>query len=161
MTIKHSYGIVLYRTGKHGKVEIFLCKANGIRYWSSLRTKIWGIPKGRPELDESPIQTAMREFHEETGNLAPGISYSKLCDFQTPHNKIITAFIGDATAVKGIKFRGSNVIEAEYPAGSGTIVRYPEIADARWIELDKAENIMMFGQKDMLHDIKKHIKKHA
>jgi predicted NUDIX family NTP pyrophosphohydrolase len=160
MATKHSYGIVLYRTNKHGKTEIFLCKANSIRYWQSLRTKIWGIPKGRAEEGESPLQTAMREFHEETGNTAPDLDYTNLCDFQTPHNKVITVFIADATGIKGLKFRGSNTHEAEFPPGSGTMVVYPEIATARWFTFSKAANVLMWGQKDMLREIKAYVKSH-
>ena len=155
---RHSYGIVLYRITKNGKPEIFLCKANGIRYWTSLRTKIWGIPKGRPDIDETPIQTAKREFFEETGNVAPDIEYAHLCDFDTPHNKIITVFIGNATGIKGLKFRGSNILEAEFPAGSGKIISYPEIATARWFGMGKSTEILMWGQRGLMVDIKRHIK---
>ena len=42
---------------------------------------VWTFPKGAPEIDESPVQTAMREVIEETGlrpciigHLAPGFS---------------------------------------------------------------------------------------
>jgi len=157
-TKRHSYGIVLYRTNKAGKTEIFLCKANGIRYWNSLRTKIWGIPKGRPEADESPLETAKREFFEETGNVAPDVKYHLLCDFDTPHNKIITTFIADVTGIKGLKFRGSNILEVEFPAGSGTIISYPEIATARWFTFAKARRILMWGQRDLLPLIKAYVK---
>jgi predicted NUDIX family NTP pyrophosphohydrolase len=154
---RHSYGVLLYRLNEVGKYEIFLCKANGVRYWGAVRTKIWGIPKGRPEINENPMQTAMREFFEETGNVAPDVTYSKLIDFDTPHDKIITVFIGDATGIKGIKFRGSNTLEAEYPAGSGIMVKYPEIAAARWFTLKQAGDVMMWGQKDVLPIIKQHL----
>ena len=158
---RHSYGIVLYRLNKAGKTEIFLCKANGIRYWDSLRTKIWGIPKGRAEENESPLETAQREFFEETGNSAPDVEYVKLCDFETPHDKTITVFIGNATGIKGLRFRGSNILEAEFPVGSGTIISYPEIAAARWFTFNKAADVMMWGQRDILPVIRTHIKESA
>jgi len=158
MTKKHSYGIVLYRLNKHGKIEIFLCKANGVRYWDSLRTKIWGIPKGRPDAGEQPIETARREFFEETGNVAPDVDYTKLIDFETPHNKVITVFIADATGIKGLHFRGSNILETEFPVGSGTIISYPEIAAARWFTIADAASVVMWGQRDLLPLIKEYTK---
>ena len=143
---------------KKGKYEIFLCKANGIRYWNSTRTKIWGIPKGRPDKKEKGFDTARREFFEETGNVAPELAYQKLCKFDTPHNKVITVYIADATGIKGIKFRGANVLTVEYPAGSGQSISYPEIATAKWFTLKEAKKRMMWGQKDMLDIIESHIK---
>jgi predicted NUDIX family NTP pyrophosphohydrolase len=160
MTRKQSYGIVLYRKRKDGAVELFLCKANGVRYWNSMRVKIWGIPKGRRDKkSESALKVAKREFREETGCKPPKLEYTKLCKFRTPHNKDITVFIADATGVGGIRFRGSNTMTTEYPAGSGEFVTYPEIATARWLTIKQARKWMMYGQVDMLDIIEKHIKK--
>lgn len=162
MTRKHSFGIVLYRTRKDGAVELFLCKANGIRYWNSMRVKIWGIPKGRRDKKgESALKAAKREFREETGCRAPKLQYTKLCKFRTPHNKDITVFIADATGVKNIKFRGSNTLTTEYPAGSGEFVTYPEIAAARWLTIKQARKWIMYGQADLLDIIEAHVKKRA
>lgn len=51
-------GIVLYH--KHNNTYKFIVvKVN--------RSKVWGMPKGKEEPGECPMETAIREFHEETG----------------------------------------------------------------------------------------------
>lgn len=53
-----SAGGVIYRRGVEG-VEIVLV---GRR-----RERLWALPKGKPDGDERPEQTALREVREETG----------------------------------------------------------------------------------------------
>jgi 8-oxo-dGTP pyrophosphatase MutT (NUDIX family) len=57
-----SFGVVPFiRRGED--IQYLLIEQYGIG-----RNKHWGFPKGRPEPDEVPIETARREFVEETGN---------------------------------------------------------------------------------------------
>lgn len=53
-----SAGGVVYRRSEHG-IEIVLCGRTPER--------LWALPKGTPEPDESLQQTAIREVAEETG----------------------------------------------------------------------------------------------
>lgn len=53
-----SAGGVVYRHGPEG-VEVVLV---GRR-----RERLWALPKGKPDGDEGPEQTALREVREETG----------------------------------------------------------------------------------------------
>ncbi len=46
------------RAGESGD-EVVLCGRG--------RPRIWGLPKGMPELGETPEETAVREVNEETG----------------------------------------------------------------------------------------------
>ena len=52
-----SYGIVPVSIGANGKPMFLLLRA----------FKNWDFPKGGPDDGEQPIQTAVREFKEETG----------------------------------------------------------------------------------------------
>lgn len=54
---KLSCGTLIFSENK-----ILLCKVTGSKYWD--------IPKGLNEVDESKIQTAIRELKEETGFIA-------------------------------------------------------------------------------------------
>jgi bis(5'-nucleosidyl)-tetraphosphatase len=60
-----SYGIIAYC--KEGSEILFLIVKN-------VNGGHWSFPKGTPEGSETPIETAIREFEEETGMPAPPIS---------------------------------------------------------------------------------------
>lgn len=60
-TAKHkSAGIIASREGNHGIEYLFV-----LSRWS----KRWGFPKGHAEINETVMDTAIREAHEETGML--------------------------------------------------------------------------------------------
>ena len=59
MPTLHSYGIIpIYKAA--GEVARILCVKNK-------KSGQWGLPKGTPNVGESPWQTACRELEEETG----------------------------------------------------------------------------------------------
>ena len=146
---KHSHGILLHRINEYGEIEIFLGAANGPRYWGLNHTKIWGIPKGRPEIGESPLETALREFEEEVGIPAPDLKYKLLFDYDTPHNKMITVFSAKAQNID-VAYGKSMQHEIEWPVKSGTMVTYPELSDARWFTESEALERIMWGQKGIV-----------
>ena len=57
-----SSGVVLYRN-TNGVIEFFMCTPDG-PYWR--HRELWCFPKGHIEEGETPFQTALREFEEET-----------------------------------------------------------------------------------------------
>lgn len=150
--LTHSCGILLYRHVFDG-VEVFLGKSNSPTFWEGERTRQWGIPKGGVETtDVSEVETAKREFQEETGELAPDIPYRKLTDFKTNYGKVLTIFVGDA-ATQDVKYAGSVMAEREWPIGSGKLVSYPEVSDAKWFPLTEALNIIFYGQRPILLEL--------
>ncbi len=54
-----SAGGVVTREGPGGEPEVVVCLRN--------RGRLVCLPKGTPEADEEPLQTALREVREETG----------------------------------------------------------------------------------------------
>ncbi|HEU4677867.1 MAG TPA: NUDIX domain-containing protein [Candidatus Paceibacterota bacterium] len=90
-----SYGIIPFHHGKDG-LEVFL-----IHQYGSAGDTLWTFPKGRAEEGESPIDTARREFSEETGMTLAAVdekssvatSYSFLRKGE-PVDKTSTYFIG-------------------------------------------------------------------
>jgi len=146
---KQSCGILLYRYDTAGKVQVFLGKANSPRYWGRKYQNVWGIPKGQPDAGESTLETALREYKEEVGQEAPDLPYVKFVKYETPHNKCITVFIADATDVE-VSYGDSMVHTVEWPANSGELVSYPELADARWFSKKDALKQIMWAQKGLL-----------
>lgn len=57
-----SSGVILYRK-INDTVEFFVCTPDG-PYWK--HRELWCFPKGHMEEGETPFQTALREFQEET-----------------------------------------------------------------------------------------------
>ena len=56
-----SYGIIPYAETVEGNIEYFLIKQKS--RWRG--DSYWGFPKGHPEANETPEQTALRELQEE------------------------------------------------------------------------------------------------
>jgi bis(5'-nucleosidyl)-tetraphosphatase len=94
MTIpQHSFGIVpIYK--KENELFFLLVQHKHAQHWS--------FPKGRPENDETPEESATREFHEETGiktvDVVPSPTFVEHYDFHTPEGthiqKTVTYFLG-------------------------------------------------------------------
>src|SRR5674536_246298 len=60
-----SAGILLFRF-RNEKLEVMLVHPGG-PFWANKDDGVWSIPKGLPEDNENPLDTARREFKEETG----------------------------------------------------------------------------------------------
>ena len=64
MAKKNTAGLLLYR--RRGELEVFLVHPGG-PFWSKKDLGAWSLPKGQIDEGEDPLQTAKREFTEETG----------------------------------------------------------------------------------------------
>src|SRR5450759_4555847 len=60
-----SAGILLFRF-RNEKLEVMLVHPGG-PFWANKDDGVWSIPKGLPEDNENPLDTARREFKEEPG----------------------------------------------------------------------------------------------
>lgn len=60
-----SAGILLFRF-RDERLEVMLVHPGG-PFWADKDDGVWSIPKELPEDDENPLDTAKREFKEETG----------------------------------------------------------------------------------------------
>ena len=133
--VRNSAGIVLYRRGAGGRLEILLGHPGG-PYWEAKDEGAWGIPKGEMEPGEDPLDVARREFEEETGHPAPVGGELALGDIRKKSGKVVTAWAveGDldpATAV-------SNTFPMEWPPRSGRFIDVPEFDRVAWFGTDEA-----------------------
>ena len=139
-----SCGILLYRTIRSGELEVFLVRAN-THYTAP---PLWGVPKGRMEVGERPLQTAKREFREETGTVAPQGTYEPLPNFTTRQGKIIIIFTCDA--------KNYNVQWVRRKVAVTTILKngqerkYKETSDGKWLTLTEAYKTIGGGQRGIL-----------
>ncbi|MCP5469384.1 MAG: NUDIX domain-containing protein [Chlamydiales bacterium] len=88
----------------------------------------WAFPKGHPEKNETPIETAKRELKEETGLEVSGLlgkEFQEHYTFDTTE-KYVTYFLA--------KVRGEVVLQE------------CEIADFRWVTFEEAQKLATFAE---------------
>src|SRR5688500_14851656 len=102
MTHSLSAGLLMYRLHDQ-KEEYFLVHPGG-PYFAKRDKGIWTIPKGLPEKGEDLLETAQREFFEETG-ITPSPPFFALGNIRQKGGKVVHAwaFAGQWDAGSGIK----------------------------------------------------------
>lgn len=140
-----SAGILLFRQ-RGGETEVLLIKPGG-PYWRNKDAGAWMIPKGMVEPGEAPIEAALREFAEETGTTLSAVPFP-LATVRQAGGKYVQAFAVegdlDAASVR------SNEFELEWPPRSGRVEHFPEVAEARWMTLAAARELMLPSQLPLL-----------
>jgi predicted NUDIX family NTP pyrophosphohydrolase len=148
-----SAGILLFRR-RAGEAQVLLIKPGG-PYWRSRDAGAWMIPKGAIEPGETPIEAALREFAEETGSILTSMPFP-LASVRQAGGKTVMAFAVegdlDASAVR------SNEFEVEWPPRSGRLERFPEVAEARWMPLAEARDMMLPSQLPLLDALEDSLK---
>jgi predicted NUDIX family NTP pyrophosphohydrolase len=145
---KHSAGLLLFRRAESGW-QVMLAHPGG-PLWARKDEGAWSIPKGELAEDEDPLQGALREFAEETGQHVTG-NFIALDPLRQPSGKVIHAW-----AVEGdfdpAQLR-SNTFSMEWPPRSGRQASFPEIDRAAWFGLDEARSRILLGQVGFLDAI--------
>jgi predicted NUDIX family NTP pyrophosphohydrolase len=149
----HSAGILLFRE-RDEVTEVLLIKPGG-PFWRNKDVGAWMIPKGKLEAGEGSADAALREFAEETGTALTAVPFV-LATVRQAGGKIVEAFAVegdlDPAAVR------SNDVEMEWPPRSGQSVRFPEVAEARWMTLSEARDMMLASQLPLLDALERKLK---
>jgi predicted NUDIX family NTP pyrophosphohydrolase len=129
-----------------GEVQVLLIKPGG-PFWRKKDAGAWMIPKGMVEKGETPAQAALREFKEETGVAIDRVPFP-LATVRQAGGKLVEAFAVegdcDAASVR------SNDFQVEWPPRSGHLQTYPEVAEARWMTVVEAREMMLPSQLPLL-----------
>jgi predicted NUDIX family NTP pyrophosphohydrolase len=149
----HSAGILLFRE-RDEVTEVLLIKPGG-PFWRNKDVGAWMIPKGKLEAGEGSVDAALREFAEETGTALTAVPFV-LATVRQAGGKIVEAFAVegdlDPAAVR------SNDVEMEWPPRSGQSVHFPEVAEARWMTLTEARDMMLASQLPLLDALERKLK---
>jgi predicted NUDIX family NTP pyrophosphohydrolase len=152
MPAPHSAGILLFR--KSPELEVLLIKPGG-PFWRNKHQGAWMIPKGALEAGEDPAEAALREFAEETGTRLTATPLA-LATVRQAGGKWVEAFAVegdlDPAAIR------SNEFEIEWPPRSGRLERFPEAAEARWMGLVEARQLMLPSQLPLLDALEAKLK---
>jgi len=126
---KLSAGLLLFRRADDG-IEVLIAHPGG-PIWSRRDVGAWSLPKGATMDHETDLlETARREFHEETGHEAPDREVMDLGEVRMRSGKVVRGY-----AVEGdldpATLR-SMQIEVEWPPHSGRLIPVPEIDRVLW-----------------------------
>ncbi|WP_224999832.1 NUDIX domain-containing protein [Cesiribacter sp. SM1] len=132
-----SAGLLMYRPKPEQPhaLQFFLVHPGG-PYFTRKDKGWWGIPKGLPHEGEELLQTAQREFLEETG-INPQPPFLPLESIKQKGGKTVWAwaFEGAWEEAQGIQ---CNSMKIEWPYKSGKWQSYPEVDQARWFSYEEA-----------------------
>jgi predicted NUDIX family NTP pyrophosphohydrolase len=128
----------MYRRSKSG-VEVLLVHPGG-PWFAKKDAGAWSIPKGEPGEGEELVDTARREFQEETGIRLADVKLLPLGQVKQKAGKVVHAwaFEGDCDPEKIV----CNTFRMQYPPGSGQWRTFPEVDRAAFFDLAAAREKM-------------------
>ncbi len=145
---KQSAGILLFKFSAE-ELEVFLVHPGG-PFFRNKDKGWWTVPKGEAMLDEQPLDTALREFKEETGYLIEGEAIPLKPIVQKSGKWIhCWAIKGDLDASKIT----CNTFTIEWPPKSGKMVDFPEVDQGRWFSLSEAGIFINERQRNFLQEL--------
>jgi predicted NUDIX family NTP pyrophosphohydrolase len=143
-----SAGLLMYRI-YDGKLQVLLAHPGG-PYFKNKDEGAWSIPKGEVEPDEDLLDTAKREFEEETG-VTPKGPFIALTPVTQKGGKIVHAwtFEGDCDPSAIV----SNTFTIEWPPKSGRQMDFPEIDQADFFDVAAAKRKIKAAQVALIEEL--------
>ena len=146
--MKKSAGLLLYRCMEN-TIEFFLVHPGG-PFWKNKDIGAWTIPKGELEDEEDALETAKREFKEETGSEIDG-NFIALTPVKQKGGKLVYAW-----AVKGdidADNLTSNSFKIQWPPKSGKWIDVPEVDKSGWFSVAEAKQRLISGQIPLIDEL--------
>ncbi|MEV8442572.1 NUDIX domain-containing protein [Actinosynnema sp. NPDC051121] len=143
---RRSAGILLHRV-VDGELQVLLGHMGG-PFWARKDDGAWSIPKGEPDGDEEPVDTARREFAEELGVPVPEGELVPLGEVRQSGGKVVTAWALAGDLDPGRVVPGTFTLE--WPPGSGQVREFPEVDRVAWFALAEARVKVVKAQRELL-----------
>lgn len=146
-----SAGLLMFRL-KNRKLQVFLVHPGG-PFWARKDEGAWSIPKGELEKNEVPLDTAVREFEEETGILPKG-EFLYLGSVKQRGGKTVDAWAFEGDYDKSIPIK-SNTFTVEFPPHSGRMREFPEIDRASFFDIETSRRKMNSAQIEFINRLQR------
>ena len=149
-----SAGLLMYSINK-GELNVFLVHPGG-PFFKNKDIGYWGIPKGLQDDDEALLNTALREFREETG-INPTGDFIPLGSVKQKNGKTVYAWAFRVESDEPVEIK-SNTFELEWPPHSGNKQHFPEVDKGEFFLPDAAREKMVETQREFISALEKHLK---
>lgn len=151
--MKTSAGILLFKRDQT-HLYYFLVHPGG-PFWKHKDEGAWSIPKGEISPDEDPLERALIEFKEETGQSVEG-EFTPLQPVKQKGGKTVYAWALE----KDIETSGlcSNTVEIEWPPRSSTMIEIPEVDQWEWFMSEEAQKKINLAQAAFITELEKILK---
>ena len=154
MPPRSSAGLLIYRREPSGDIHVLLGHYGG-PFWARRDRGAWTVFKGRGHEGETPEETAVREFEEETGWPAPSDPWLALPQVRAA-NQIMNIWAVEADFDPARLQPG--MFSMEWPLRSGKMRQFPEIDRAQWFSISEARIKMPGSQKVLLDHLSRLLK---
>jgi predicted NUDIX family NTP pyrophosphohydrolase len=144
-----SAGLLAFRRGNG--LEVLLAHPGG-PFWAKKDAGAWSIPKGLAEPGADLIETARREFIEETNLVAKG-ELIELNPVLQKSGKIVHAWAIEANF--DLAQFASNTFEIEWPPKSGRRRTFPEIDRIAYFAMPAAMKKIIAYQRPLLIELER------
>ncbi len=146
-----SAGLLAFR--RRSGLEVLLAHPGG-PFWAKKDAGAWTIPKGLAEPGADLIETARREFTEET-NLVPKGELIRLNAVAQKSGKIVHVWAVEADF--DLTRFASNTFEIEWPPKSGRRSAFPEIDRIAYFSLPAARGKILTYQRPLLIELERRV----
>lgn len=151
-----SAGLLMYRF-KNGILEVLLAHPGG-PFFRNKDDGHWSIPKGEPSEDENNLlETAKREFGEETGIIPKG-NFIPLEQITQKGGKTVYAWAFEGTLPDNFVHK-CNSFETEWPPHSGKMMQFLEIDKIEFFTAEKAKKKIKDRQVKFIDCLEEYLQK--
>ena len=148
---KRSAGLMMFRRAGDG-VEVFLVHPGG-PFFDRKDEGVWSIPKGEIAPGQDPLETAKREFEEETGQAletcARTGSLIPLGSVRQSGGKTVEAWAFEGDWPAGAVLT-SNTFSMEWPPRSGRARDFPEVDRGEFFTVKAARGKLNPAQSELV-----------
>ena len=146
-----SAGLLAFR--RINQLEVLLAHPGG-PFWAKKDDGAWTIPKGLAEPGADLLNTARREFNEET-NLTAAESLMPLTPVKQKSGKAVHVWAFEADL--DLAAFASNTFELEWPPKSGRKQNFPEIDRVAYFALPIAMVKIIAYQQPLLRELEQRL----